>query len=101
MQITQFGTIYGTNTSPPKASVRVETGPHCGNSSCETGENTSNCCQDCGSTCGDGICSFACEWGNCPYDCPVCGDGECSPGETCFEDCGSECPPCIICPCNL
>jgi hypothetical protein len=66
IQITQFGTIYGTNTSPPKASVRVETGPHCGNLSCETGENTSTCCQDCGSTCGDGICSFDCEWAPAP-----------------------------------
>lgn len=99
IQASQFGNIYGTNTSPPKASVRVESGPHCGNASCETGENTSTCCEDCGSTCGDGICSFNCEWGSCPYDCPVCGDGICSPDESCFEDCGSECFPCVVCPC--
>lgn len=102
IQSSQFGTIYGTNTNPPKASVRVEAGPHCGNASCETGESQFNCCQDCGSTCGDGFCS-ACENSTtCVYDCPVCGDGICGNGEefSCFADCPSECPPCIVCPCN-
>lgn len=33
---------------------------------------------------------------------PTCGDGICEAGEedSCFADCGSQCPPCIICPCD-
>jgi hypothetical protein len=103
IQYSQFGTIYGTNTNPPRASVRVEAGPHCGNSSCETGETSANCCQDCGAACGDGICT-ACENSTtCLYDCPVCGDGICGSGEEfhCFQDCPSECPPCVVCPCDI
>ncbi|MFP3941206.1 MAG: hypothetical protein ACOC7L_02030 [Acidobacteriota bacterium] len=37
-----------------------------------------------------------------PCDTTVCGDGVCEDGEedSCLADCGSQCPPCIICPCD-
>lgn len=37
-----------------------------------------------------------------PCDTTTCGDGVCEAGEedSCFADCGSQCPPCIICPCD-
>jgi hypothetical protein len=42
--------------------------------------------------CGDGLC-YNESFDSCPSDCPPpCGDGICSPGETCFADCGR--PPC-------
>jgi hypothetical protein len=99
LQILHFGTIYGTSNG--RAAVRVEAGPHCGNSTCENSENSGNCCQDCGATCGDGFCNCGESRDTCLTDCKECGDDICDPGEedNCFIDCGSQCPPCIICPC--
>jgi hypothetical protein len=36
------------------------------------------------------------------FDCKVCGDDICDPGEEedFFIDCGSQCPPCFLCPCG-
>jgi hypothetical protein len=67
--------------------------PPCGNGLCQSGENSSNCCQDCGAYCGNGICQTSCGESalNCPVDCG-CGDGTCGSGEssaTCCQDCAS------------
>jgi hypothetical protein len=49
--------------------------PECGDDRCELGESCRSCEDDCGE------CDI------------VCGDGECSPGEDCFDDCGGpSCP---------
>ena len=68
---------------------------HCGNGSCDTGENQSNCSTDCGASyCGDGACSYGEDLTTCPADCntpaPACGDGACNGSETtasCPADC--------------
>lgn len=79
----------------------------CGNGACETGENQTNCCSDCGCAtnylcqnnqcvlrpyCGDGFCGSGESYSNCPQDCPHCGDGVCQAGlgET-WQNC-SDCP---------
>lgn len=54
------------------------------------GETMSGC------TCGDGVCATLCgeSLSACPYDCKVCGDGVCSPGENpaaCGVDCCGAC----------
>lgn len=62
----------------------------CGNGTCNSGENSSTCPQDC-SPCGDGFCTFNETVFSCPGDCGFCGDGICSVGESslsCPEDCG-------------
>ena len=121
LQITQYGTLYGTSNN--EASVRVETqSTTCGDSLCQGDESRGNCCGDCAS-CGDGVCSscengsscsadcYTCgnglcertkgesEW-NCSLDCDSCGNGICEPnlGESefsCNQDC---CGSAIICP---
>ena len=55
-------------------------------------------------TCGDGVCNGTESACTCSSDCGACtsfqcGDGICSPGETCFPDCGSQCenPRQILC----
>jgi hypothetical protein len=93
LQISHFGTIYGTSNA--KASVRVETqNTTCGDSSCGGDENASNCCSDCAS-CGNGQCNTPCESNaTCRTDCPLCGDGLCGGGESsssCCQDCGAYC----------
>ncbi len=72
--------------------------PVCGNATCEAGETTDTCPQDCGlPVCGDNVCSASESSSSCPADCgqgPVCGQNGCEFGETpltCSEDCGN--PP--------
>lgn len=72
----------------------------CGNETCESGENSSNCPQDCpGACCGNGRCETGETCSSCPQDCgrcPYCGDGICQSNEscsTCSQDCG-RCPYC-------
>lgn len=62
----------------------------CGNSSCKSPENATNCPRDCG--CGNGTCQSATEnSSNCPVDCGGCGNGTCQPpSETPFS-CPSDC----------
>lgn len=92
LQISHFGSIYGTSNG--KASVRVGTqNTTCGDSSCGGDENGSNCCTDCAS-CGNGLCQSPCESSaTCRTDCPLCGDGLCGIGESswCCQDCGAYC----------
>lgn len=47
--------------------------PKCGNSSCENGENSTNCPSDCPaqSQCGNGTCDAGETTGNCAGDCPA------------------------------
>jgi hypothetical protein len=52
------------------------TGPVCGASGCEAGEDCASCPADCGA---------------CP---PVCGDGACLPGESC-SSCAADCAICM------
>jgi hypothetical protein len=78
------------------------TGPTCGDTICDAGENSSTCPGDCGPpppVCGDAICEPG-ENLSCPSDCgpppPVCGDATCDPGEnlSCPGDCGPPPPVC-------
>jgi hypothetical protein len=68
----------------------------CGNKVCDVGENSANCCNDCGCSrgqvcnlisavcvkrtsggrCGDGVCNFGEDARSCCQDCPYCGQGE-------------------------
>ena len=57
----------------------------CGNGICEYGENSNNCCIDCG--CDNG---YKCENNTCIEVKPICGDGICSPNENCY-DCPKDC----------
>ncbi|MBW8001797.1 MAG: hypothetical protein FVQ80_07205 [Planctomycetes bacterium] len=71
---------------------------------CETGEDCTNCPNDCISKtggdpashycCGDGTCEGAEDSSNCGIDCgaPVCGDGTCDPGED-YNNCPADCDP--------
>ena len=55
----------------------------CGNDVCEPGEDSTNCCDDCGCPSGYGCIDNSCQ--------PVCGDAICQPEEnsdTCCTDCG-------------
>jgi len=71
----------------------VGTGPHCGDSDCEEGEE-STCPEDCNqSQCGNGDCEAYESVTSCPADCSEsqCGNNECEAGETilnCPADCG-------------
>ncbi|MSQ83847.1 MAG: hypothetical protein EXR77_13340 [Myxococcales bacterium] len=104
---------------PDELSKLDVTGPECGNSVCETGEDLGSCpadCQpkpmcgdaacngtenpvtcpvDCKAMCGDTFCSQGETAATCPLDCPVkCGDALCSVGENalfCPQDCPSKC----------
>lgn len=78
------------------------TGPVCGNGSCENGESSQTCPQDCGGNnpvCGNGFCENGETAQTCPQDCgggnqPVCGNGACENGESaesCPQDCGQGC----------
>ncbi len=67
--------------------VNNGSGEVCGNGVCGTGENVSNCAQDCGGggeTCGNGVCGSGENTSNCPSDC-----GE---GPDCSADAGDSCP---------
>jgi hypothetical protein len=61
--------------------------PACGNGTCDPGESSATCAQDCpGSVlCGDGVCSAG---ESCPTDCKAnsCGNDLCEPAD------GSQCP---------
>jgi len=50
---------------------------HCGDATCQGGEDCESCEADCGA-------------------CPFCGDEHCNGDETC-ETCGSDCGPCPVC----
>ncbi|MBW2990645.1 carboxypeptidase regulatory-like domain-containing protein [Candidatus Woesearchaeota archaeon] len=67
----------------------------CPGGGCEPGENTVNCCEDCGTNCGDGACNCGENSVNCCDDCGTnCGDGACNCGENsvnCCDDCGTSC----------
>ncbi len=96
---------YGTDTKVFKTSFfnsgfvvkkgQPPPGPVCGNASCESGENCSNCNQDCGSCCGNGACDNGENCASCPGDCgSCCGNGACDNGEdcaSCSKDCGVCC----------
>lgn len=64
----------------------VDCPPPCGNSICDPGENpdprtVSNpmgCPEDCKAGCGNGQCQSGENPQNCPADCAVCGDGVCA-----------------------
>jgi hypothetical protein len=66
----------------------------CGNGLCQNGENTWNCCADCGAFCGNRVCEDSCgesDW-TCPTDCVeggACGDGLC---DVLWGECASNCP---------
>ena len=65
---------------------KCETPSVCGDWICGTGENTFNCCEDCGCV----LAGDACINGNCVQG-GTCGDGRCEAGESwvsCCEDCG-------------
>ncbi len=77
----------------------------CGNGSCETGEDCSNCATDCGACvplCGDGSCDGAETCATCGTDCgacpspPQCGDGTCDAEENCSA-CAADCGACPVC----
>lgn len=82
-----------------------DTGPVCGNGTCESGETTSSCPSDCKTTtkCGNGTCDSGETTSSCPADCKTtsakCGDLQCSTGEasTCPLDCNSAYLPSISC----
>lgn len=64
---------------------------YCGDGRCVvgTGEDNSNCPQDC-PVCGDNQCTGTERNSNCPQDC-YCGNNRCDPGEDCSlceKDCG-------------
>ena len=68
----------------------------CGNSVCESDENSENCAVDCTvSSCGDGSCDDDEDNDSCPADCVgECGDGNCSDDEdsdSCPADCETTC----------
>lgn len=101
------GIIHDTDTSWSGYSSCAASCPICGNGVCESGENCSNCSQDCGActTCGNGVCDSGETCSTCPQDCgacpvnPVCGNGSCEVGETCAtcpQDCGT-CPVNPVC----
>jgi len=58
----------------------------CGNGTCDSGENASNCGRDC--PCGNMVCNPG-DSTRCPLDCS-CGNGVCDRGET-FINCGRDC----------
>ncbi|RLJ02156.1 MAG: hypothetical protein DRP11_03360 [Candidatus Aenigmatarchaeota archaeon] len=66
-------------------------GAICGDGTCDTGENSNNCCQDCGCPAG-----YTCKHTDAGYYCELatyCGDGVCSSGEdssNCCIDCGCD-----------
>jgi hypothetical protein len=69
----------------------VRTCPHpspgeasCGNDTCDIGESSVTCPQDC--RCGDGICGTE-EVGVCLDDCGICGDGVCNNTQIDSEHC--------------
>lgn len=69
---------------------------YCPNGTCDPNEDTCNCWQDCGTSCGDGCCIYPIEnTCNCWPDCGTgCGDGCCNGSENtcnCCTDCGSSC----------
>ena len=77
----------------------------CGDGSCNYGETSSTCSQDCGpppDVCGNGTCGPTEDQYNCPSDCgypSVCSNGICEAGEdqwNCPSDCGS-CSPGVQC----
>ena len=62
----------------------------CGDGSCSAaaGEDGTTCATDCGDACGDDVCLGDETDATCAADCGVCGDGICSTGEACCNDCG-------------
>jgi hypothetical protein len=79
----------------------------CGNGTCDSGKNESNCSGDC-VYCGNGTCDSGETSSSCPSDCGACGTGpyDCIPGgsmqyEPCnpegFKTCGADCKwgPCM------
>ncbi|GAG22044.1 unnamed protein product, partial [marine sediment metagenome] len=63
----------------------------CNDSTCECGETTANCWEDCGTSCGDGTCNGGEDTCNCWEDCGTdCGDGCCNGSED-FGSCPADC----------
>jgi hypothetical protein len=82
-------TFKNGGTDPLNLSITTE----CGNTYCEPGETSNNCCDDCGCPSG-----YNCEGGTCvaeqqPPPEPYCGDGNCDAGEDC-SSCPSDCGTC-------
>lgn len=73
----------------------------CGNGQCESAlaEDSGACPEDCGSSCGDGICNGSEDRSSCYEDCGECGDQLCDEKEisefSCCQDCG--CPDGLSC----
>jgi len=92
--------------SKGKTELPEQTQPTCGNLTCETGENCSNCPADCGAcpSCGDGNCNGSETCSSCQTDCgacPICGNGTCEAAQgenhlTCQADCPTYCGDNII-----
>jgi secreted trypsin-like serine protease len=77
-------------------------GPFCGDDTCDTDEDCSNCATDCGAcpaVCGDGSCDANEDCNSCATDCgdcPFCGDGSCDANEDC-DSCSADCGACPTC----
>jgi hypothetical protein len=69
--------------------------PGCGDGACGAGETAATCAVDCLGVCGDGVCVGNETPATCPKDCPAtCGNKACDAGETaasCPSDCRGTC----------
>jgi hypothetical protein len=69
--------------------------PFCGDDACTSGETSTTCPDDCGTTCGDDVCNGAETSTTCALDCgTICGDDVCNGAEngtSCPDDCGAGC----------
>ncbi|NUP08767.1 MAG: hypothetical protein HOW73_22185 [Polyangiaceae bacterium] len=66
----------------------------CGNGCCETYDET-DCPEDCGYTCDNGVCEGGDE--DCGCDCEACGDGYCNYACEDERACLLDCNPCFDC----
>ena len=68
--------------------------PKCGDKTCDVGETTASCGEDCTNECGDGSCGDKETCKTCPADCGnCCGNEECDADET-PETCDFDCKMC-------
>jgi hypothetical protein len=97
------GLGYGVGTLACAADCTFDTsqcGPDlCGNGSCDPGETTATCPEDCSiGTCGDCTCDPGEDPASCPADCQYysCLGQSCSGGETCYDTvCVAGLPACM------